>query len=62
MIQKLLSIPANLVKYFHEITHKDPQEWFCASDPIGCKIGSGGGTTCRPKASPRFRSGRPSSR
>ena len=45
MIQKLLSIPANLVKYFHEITHKDPQEWFCASDPIGCKIGSGGGTT-----------------
>lgn len=45
VIKKLLSIPANLVKYFHQITQKDSDEWFCTSDPIGSKIGSGGGTT-----------------
>lgn len=43
-IKKLLSIPPNLVKYFFEITQKDPREWFCISDPEDKKIGSGGGT------------------
>ena len=29
---------------FHEITGLDHQEWFCTHDPIGHKLGSGGGT------------------
>lgn len=45
MIKKLLSLPPNLVECFHEIEGADPNEWFCTSDPIGQKLGSGGGTT-----------------
>ena len=44
-MKKLLSVPPNLVKYFYEIEDKDPQDWFCASDPPGNRIGSGGGTS-----------------
>ena len=44
-MKKLLSLPPNLVKSFHEITHTDAVEWFCTSDPIGARLGSGGGTT-----------------
>ena len=44
-MKKLLSLPPNLVEYFHDITHADRNEWFCTSDPIGHKLGSGGGTT-----------------
>ena len=44
-MKKLLSLPPNLVECFHEIAHADRSEWFCTSDPIGCKLGSGGGTT-----------------
>ncbi|MBR5686941.1 MAG: bifunctional fucokinase/L-fucose-1-P-guanylyltransferase [Prevotella sp.] len=40
----LLSLPPNLVGCFHEITGLDPQHWFCSNDPIGRKLGSGGGT------------------
>ncbi len=40
----LLSLPPNLVNYFHEIEHVNPSEWFCTSDPVGNKLGSGGGT------------------
>ena len=42
---KLLSLPPNLVDCFHDITGLDRQEWFCANDPVGSKLGSGGGTT-----------------
>ncbi|MGP1477014.1 MAG: bifunctional fucokinase/fucose-1-phosphate guanylyltransferase [Phocaeicola sp.] len=44
-MKKLLSIPPNLVDCFYDIEHVDPKEWFCTSDPVGCKLGSGGGTT-----------------
>lgn len=44
-MQKLLSLPPNLVEYFHEIAQVDHSEWYCTSDPIGKKLGSGGGTT-----------------
>lgn len=44
-MQKLLSLPPNLVDCFHEIEGTDHKDWFCTSDPIGAKLGSGGGTT-----------------
>ncbi|BEG98422.1 bifunctional fucokinase/fucose-1-phosphate guanylyltransferase [Bacteroides sedimenti] len=44
-MQKLLSLPPNLVNCFHEIEEADHKDWFCTSDPIGAKLGSGGGTT-----------------
>lgn len=43
-MKKLLSLPPNLVKYFHQIEQADPEFWFCTSDPIDRKLGSGGGT------------------
>lgn len=41
----LLSLPPNLVSSFHEITGLPKDEYFCTSDPIGHRIGSGGGST-----------------
>ena len=43
-MKKLLSLPPNLVGCFHDITHTNKKEWFCTSDPVGRKLGSGGGT------------------
>lgn len=43
-MQKLLSLPPNLVGCFHDITQLPKDEWFCTSDPAGRKLGSGGGT------------------
>lgn len=43
-MKKLLSLPPNLVECFHDITGADRKEWFCTSDPVGKKLGSGGGT------------------
>lgn len=43
-MKKLLSLPPNLVSYFHEMEHVSPQEYFCTSDPVDSKLGSGGGT------------------
>ena len=43
-MKKLLSLPPNLVECFHEVEHASREEWFCTSDPIGRKLGSGGGT------------------
>ena len=43
-MKKLLSLPPNLVGCFHDITGKSHDEWFCTNDPIGAKLGSGGGT------------------
>lgn len=44
-MKKLLSLPPNLVDNFHNITHLPDSEWFCTSDPVDSKLGSGGGTT-----------------
>lgn len=44
-MKKLLSLPPNLVDCFHDITGHDREEWFCSNDPVGKKLGSGGGTT-----------------
>lgn len=40
----LLSLPPNLVGSFHKITGLSRDEFFCASDPIGHRVGSGGGS------------------
>lgn len=45
MIKKLLSLPPNLVGSFHKITNHSCDEYFCTNDPIGKRLGSGGGTT-----------------
>lgn len=44
MIKRLLSLPPNLIECFHEIEGVSREKWFCTSDPIGHKLGSGGGT------------------
>ena len=44
-MKKLLSLPPNLVDCFHEVTGYSREEWFCTHDPIGHKLGSGGGST-----------------
>lgn len=43
-MKKLLSLPPNLVDCFHNITGMSKGEWFCTNDPVGHKLGSGGGT------------------
>lgn len=43
-MKKLLSLPPNLVECFYDIEHANRNEWFCTSDHIGAKLGSGGGT------------------
>lgn len=44
-MKKLLSLPPNLIDFFHEITHDNHKRYFCTSDPTGARLGSGGGTT-----------------
>ena len=44
-MKKLLSLPPNLVSYFHQIENVSADEFFCTNDPVGQKLGSGGGTT-----------------
>lgn len=44
-MKKLLSLPPNLVNCFHDVTGYDREEWFCTNDPVGHKLGSGGGST-----------------
>ena len=44
-MKKLLSLPPNLVGCFHDVTGLSHDEFFCTHDPIGQKLGSGGGTT-----------------
>ncbi len=43
-MKKLLSLPQNLVGSFHEVTGLCREEYFCTCDPIGHRLGSGGGT------------------
>ncbi|MDE7411069.1 MAG: bifunctional fucokinase/L-fucose-1-P-guanylyltransferase, partial [Paramuribaculum sp.] len=44
-VKKLLTLPPNLVKNFYKLCpeYKD-SEWYCDSDPVDCKLGSGAGT------------------
>ena len=44
-MKKLLSLPPNLVDCFHEVTGLSREDYFCSCDPIGHRLGSGGGTT-----------------
>ena len=44
-MKKLLSLPPNLVDAFHDVTAQSRDEFFCTSDPVGHRLGSGGGTT-----------------
>ena len=43
-MKKLLSLPPHVVDNFHDITGLSRDEFFCTSDPVGHKLGSGGGT------------------
>ncbi len=43
-MKKLLSLPPNLVGCFHDVTGLKTDEYFCTCDPVGHKLGSGGGT------------------
>ena len=43
-MKKLLSLPPNLVECFHDVAGVSPEEYFCTSDPVGARLGSGGGT------------------
>ena len=56
-MKKLLSLPPNLAGCFQQVTKTTEGEWFCTSDPVGARLGSGGGTTwlldaCRRKEAP----------
>ena len=44
-MKKLLSLPPNLVGSFHDVTGLSRAEYFCTNDPVGHRLGSGGGTT-----------------
>lgn len=44
-MKKLLSLPPNVVECFHDITGLSRDDYFCTCDPIGHRLGSGGGTT-----------------
>ena len=44
-MKKLLSLPPNLVGAFHDVTGLSREEYFCTCDPVGHRLGSGGGTT-----------------
>ena len=39
-----MSLPPNLVGCFHQVTGLSKDEYFCTNDPVGHKLGSGGGT------------------
>ena len=43
-MKKLLSLPPNLVECFHDVAGVSREEYFCTNDPVGAKLGSGGGT------------------
>jgi len=42
--EAVITTPPNLVHYFHEIEQLPAASWFCTSDPVGARLGSGGGT------------------
>ena len=45
MMKKLLSLPPNLVECFHDVAGVAREEYFCTSDPVGARLGSGGGAS-----------------
>lgn len=49
-MRKLLSLPPNLVECFHDVAGVGHEDFFCTSDPVGARVGSGGGTTWLLKA------------
>ncbi len=59
-MKKLLSLPPNLVDAFHDVTGLNREEYFATCDPVGHRLGSGGGTTwlleeaCRAEAASSF--------
>ncbi len=40
----LVSLPQNAVASFYRLSGKSESDWYCASDPPGRKVGSGGMT------------------
>ena len=42
-MKTLLSLPPNLVDCFHELEEVG-EDYYCTSDPVGARLGSGGGT------------------
>jgi len=44
-LKTLLSLPPNLLDSFYQLEKVNTDNYFCSSDPIGTKLGSGGGTT-----------------
>lgn len=44
-MRKLLSLPPNAVKDYHQLHDRDREMWFCTSDPREKRLGSGSGTT-----------------
>ena len=58
-MKKLLSLPPNLVECFHDVAGVSREEYFCTSDPVGARLGSGGGTNwlleaCHRKEAPEL--------
>lgn len=45
IMKKLLSLPPNAVAKYLTINNLSETDFFCTSDPVGHKLGSGGGTT-----------------
>lgn len=43
-MKKLLSLPPNVVGAFHDVTNLSHEDYYCTADPVGRKLGSGGGT------------------
>ena len=43
-IQRLISLPPGMSRLFHQLEPGDRGDWYCASDPVEGKVGSGGGT------------------
>ena len=43
-MRTLLSLPPNLVGSFHDVTGLSREAYFCTCDPVGHRLGSGGGT------------------
>lgn len=43
-MKKLISLPPHLANDFNSLTGLNSDEWFSASDPVGKRVGSGGGT------------------
>ena len=43
-MEVLLSLPPNVVGCFHDITGLSREDFFCTCDPVGHRLGSGGGT------------------